>query len=50
MSRFKYLSMALASLGILFKGNHWVGGDLLSVLGFGSFAVYCLIMVFSAKE
>ena len=50
MSRFKHLSIAIASFGILFHLNNWTGGDFMVACSCVMVGIYCLIRVFRPEK
>jgi hypothetical protein len=48
MEKLKYSSIAITSLGILFKTMHWPYAGYLYTVGFTMVIIYCLIKIFKS--
>ena len=46
MEKLKYTSIAITSLGVLFKTMHWPFAGYLYTIGFSLVIIYCLIKIF----
>ena len=45
MEKLKYTSIAITSLGVLFKTMHWPFARYLYTIGFSLVIIYCLIKI-----